>query len=61
MNLNRTLPTSIRQGALTCLKRGPAVCEVLDISQVDAVVAGLGLDPLRTDADPVWPWKRITK
>jgi endonuclease-8 len=41
--------------------RGPTVCEVLDVSQVDEVVARLGPDPLRADAEPTWPWKRITK
>jgi endonuclease-8 len=37
------------------------VCEVLDVSQVDEVVARLGPDPLRSDAEPTWPWKRIVK
>lgn len=41
--------------------RGPTVCELLDLSQVDDVVARLGPDPLRADADPAWPWARITK
>jgi endonuclease-8 len=41
--------------------RGPAACEVLDEAQVDAVLARLGPDPLRRDADPVGAWKRITK
>jgi endonuclease VIII len=41
--------------------RGPTVCEVLDVSQVDEVVARLGPDPLRADAEPTWPWKRIAK
>ncbi|GFG67616.1 endonuclease 8 1 [Mycobacterium kubicae] len=41
--------------------RGPTVCEVLDESQVDAVLARLGPDPLRADADPAWPWTRIRK
>lgn len=41
--------------------RGPTVCELLDVSQVDDVVARLGPDPLRADADPAWPWKRIAK
>ncbi len=41
--------------------RGPTVCELLDVSQVDDVVARLGPDPLRADADPAWPWARITK
>lgn len=41
--------------------RGPTVCEVIDAAQVDDVVARLGPDPLRADADPVWPWARISK
>jgi endonuclease VIII len=41
--------------------RGPAACEVLDEAQVDAVLARLGPDPLRRDADPARAWKRITK
>jgi endonuclease-8 len=41
--------------------RGPTVCEVLDVSQVDEVLARLGPDPLRADAEPAWPWKRISK
>ncbi len=41
--------------------RGPTVCEVLDEAQAGDVVARLGPDPLRTDADPSWAWARITK
>ena len=41
--------------------RGPTACEVLDEAQVDAVIARLGPDPLRRDADPARAWKRITK
>lgn len=41
--------------------RGPTVCEVIDEAQVSEVVAKLGPDPLRSDADPAWAWKRITK
>ncbi|OBI85840.1 Fpg/Nei family DNA glycosylase [Mycobacterium asiaticum] len=41
--------------------RGPTVCEVIDAAQVDDVVARLGPDPLRADADPAWPWARISK
>ena len=35
--------------------RGPTVCEVIDEAQVADVVARLGPDPLRSDADPAWP------
>jgi endonuclease-8 len=41
--------------------RGPTVCEVIDEAQVSEVIARLGPDPLRTDADPAWAWSRITK
>ncbi|OBJ49028.1 Fpg/Nei family DNA glycosylase [Mycobacterium sp. 1423905.2] len=41
--------------------RGPTVCELLDEGQVDTVLARLGPDPLRSDADPSWPWARIKK
>lgn len=41
--------------------RGPTVCEVIDEGQVSDVLARLGPDPLRDDADASWAWKRITK
>ncbi|OBF77896.1 DNA glycosylase [Mycobacterium sp. 852002-51613_SCH5001154] len=41
--------------------RGPTVCEVIDEGQVSDVLARLGPDPLRNDADPSWAWNRITK
>ena len=41
--------------------RGPTVCEVIDEGRVGDVVAKLGPDPLRDDADPSWAWDRITK
>ncbi len=41
--------------------RGPTACEVIDEAQVSAIVARLGPDPLRRDADPAIPWERITK
>ncbi|MGA8251316.1 MAG: zinc finger domain-containing protein [Mycobacterium sp.] len=41
--------------------RGPTVCEVLDEAQFGGVVARLGPDPLRSDADPSWAWARIAK
>jgi endonuclease-8 len=41
--------------------RGPTVCEVIDEGQVSDVIARLGPDPLRSDADQSWPWKRISK
>jgi endonuclease-8 len=41
--------------------RGPTVCELIDEGQVSDVVARLGPDPLRRDADPSWARTRITK
>lgn len=41
--------------------RGPMACEVFDDLQVADVIARLGPDPLRRDADPVTAWARITK
>ena len=41
--------------------RGPTACELLDEAQVSAIVARLGPDPLRRDADPDLAWKRIVK
>lgn len=39
--------------------RGPASCEVLTAQEVTGVVARLGPDPLRDDADPELAWARI--
>jgi endonuclease VIII len=41
--------------------RGPTACEVIDEAQVSAIVARLGPDPLRRDADPSLPLARIAK
>jgi endonuclease-8 len=41
--------------------RGPTVCEVIDETEVDGVVARLGPDPLRRDADGSLAWARIRK
>ena len=41
--------------------RGPTRCEVIDEAEVGDVVARLGPDPLRADADPARAWQRITK
>jgi endonuclease-8 len=41
--------------------RGPTVCEVIDEGQVSDIVAKLGPDPLRSDADASWAWARISK
>ncbi|MCB0940653.1 MAG: Fpg/Nei family DNA glycosylase [Mycobacterium sp.] len=41
--------------------RGPTACEVIDDAQVSAILARLGPDPLRRDADPDLAWERIVK
>jgi endonuclease-8 len=41
--------------------RGPTVCEVIDQAEVDDVIARLGPDPLRRDADGSLAWARISK
>jgi endonuclease-8 len=41
--------------------RGPTVCEVITEAEVAEVVARLGPDPLRPDADPARAWARISK
>lgn len=39
--------------------RGPSACELLAPPEVDAIMARLGPDPLRADADPDRAWIRI--
>lgn len=39
--------------------RGPNTCQLLSPPEVDAIVARLGPDPLRDDADPERAWTRI--
>jgi len=41
--------------------RGPTACEIYTEQQVDALLARLGPDPLRKDADPDAAWMRISK
>jgi endonuclease VIII len=41
--------------------RGPTVCEVIDTPEIAEVVARLGPDPLRADADPALAWRRVAK
>ncbi len=40
--------------------RGPTVCELLDLDAADELIARLGPDPLRADADPELAWQRIS-
>ena len=41
--------------------RGPTACEVVDVAQMSSILARLGPDPLRADADPAAAWARIAK
>lgn len=41
--------------------RGPTACEVLTPPERDAVLARLGPDPLRRDADPDRAWDRLSR
>jgi endonuclease VIII len=41
--------------------RGPTTCQVIDEGGVDDVIARLGPDPLRRNADPSPAWNRISK
>ena len=41
--------------------RGPAACELFDPAQVAALRDRLGADPLRDDADPSRPYRRISR
>lgn len=40
---------------------GPTACEVINPSQRDRIVARLGQDPLRRDADPDKAWNKISR
>ncbi len=40
---------------------GPTACEVLDEAQVEALVARLGPDPIREDADPERGWSALRR
>jgi len=41
--------------------RGPQTCELLTPAEADAVVARLGPDPIRADADPDRGWQRMRR
>lgn len=41
--------------------RGATVCELLDDGERKALLARLGQDPLRKDADPLLPWAKISR
>lgn len=41
--------------------RGATQCDLVTLERRDAVLAGLGPDPLRKDADPDLAWQRISR
>lgn len=41
--------------------RGPNLCQLVNGEDVASVVAGIGPDPLRQDADPDRAWRRISR
>ena len=41
--------------------RGPTACELFTPADQDAVLARLGPDPLRKDADPTPAWRRLSR
>jgi len=41
--------------------RGATQCDLVTIEKRDAIMAGLGPDPLRPDADPGLAWRRISR
>ncbi|WP_328531898.1 Fpg/Nei family DNA glycosylase [Nocardioides sp. NBC_00368] len=54
-----TSPT--REGGTYADLRGATTCNLVTAAQRDAVVARLGPDPLRDDADPSRAWLRISR
>ena len=50
-----------RTGASYADLRGAIVCELVTPERRDEVVARLGPDPLRADADPMRAWRRISR
>ena len=40
---------------------GPTACEIMDEAQVEALVARLGPDPIRDDADPERAWVKLQR
>jgi len=48
-------------GAAYADLRGATACELLTLAERDAVLARLGPDPLRADADPDRAWERVRR
>jgi len=56
-----TLRLRITDGITAAELRGPQTCALLTGEERAAVVAALGPDPLRADADPLRGWARVTR
>lgn len=56
-----TLRLRIETPEGTAELRGPQTCALITPGERDAVVAGLGPDPLRADADPERSWARVSR
>jgi endonuclease-8 len=59
LRLATAAPTS--EGTSYADLRGATRCELVGLTQRDEVVARLGPDPLRPDADPARAWARISR
>ena len=51
----------LESDAWTVDLRGPTSCALYDPAEVDALIARLGPDPLRPDADPESAWLRLSR
>ncbi len=56
-----TLRLRIETAAAVAELRGPQTCALITPSEREAVVAGLGPDPLRSDAEPERGWLRVSR
>jgi endonuclease-8 len=54
-----TLRLRIEQGGTALELRGPQTCELITPGEQERIVAELGPDPLRPDADPERGWQRL--
>jgi formamidopyrimidine-DNA glycosylase len=50
----------LRTDGWTADLRGPTACELLTPGEVESLLARLGPDPLRDDADPDRAWRRVS-
>ena len=59
--LRLRMTTDTGRGTVWLDLRGPTACEVMTPPDRDAVLARLGPDPLRRDADPERAWSRLSR